>query len=216
MWLSNRQNISVKLAFAGFFLLVLALSGCNIGKTLEVEKTVYIDNQIVYSAFPTATDKYLGNVTEEQVRTAFMVELGSHMSGNKLRPIDARSQADFVLVVTGISLSESSSTYTVDDADSPYNGTTFNLSNCQITTSARLYANSGGRETLLDDFSDSESKEEKVKNNRTLGDMITGDNKDNNEYRLKAFSDDVFIDVAQKGARSLGARVTNKVARYLK
>ncbi len=215
MWLNKINSIQIRLAFAGLFFIIL--QGCNIGKQLPTEKKIYITDEAGYEAIITSSvPKYIFNVSEEQIRTAFLRDMKLSMGYNKLIAVDDLSQADFKLVIRSIKIIESETSYTVSDADSPYNGMTFPLANCEIRTKADLYLYSGGKETLLESIEDIEDKEEKVKNSRTLGDLITGDNKDNNQYRLKAFPDNVFEDVAEKGGRSMAAKVTNKLVRRFK
>jgi hypothetical protein len=197
---------------------VQIFTGCNLGKSLPEEKKIYIEYQIEFSTQQnTVFAKYLYNSPESALINEFKSELEKWLAYNKLSPVSDPSTADFKLTVLSVVASESETNYTVDDAESPYNGQTYSLASCKVSCSANLYQiETGGGVKSLTTIDDSAFKDEKVKNNRTLVDMMVGDNKDNSKYRLKGLSDDVFVSVAGNCGQAMAATITRKLARWYK
>lgn len=208
------------MAWGFSFLLGLGLQSCALTASLPEEKTVYIDDKSQIMLSPNvAVPKYLFAVPNDQLRQALIQQMTTTMGYNKLKVVTNLAEAEFkVEINSAIAFTESASPYTVSDASSPYNGITFQLSNCAVSYTAKLYHRniSTGAEKYLEDFSISENKEEKVKNSRTLGQMVSGSNKDKDEYRLKGLRDDVMKEVAEKGGRAGANRICSRLARLIK
>lgn len=196
-------------------LLLSGLSSCFLGRNVEVHKTIAVVDEIQVSDNTTIdTTKYIDPAQFEAQRQEFVSAVKSQFQYDNMTVVEPGENPDLVLVLTKLEFEESASTETVNDADSEYNGMTYKLHKCTVNGSGVLY--DGARTKVLDNISASADKEEKVKNNRTIGDLITGDNKDNNDYRQKLLSDGVFAEVAAKCGHRVEGYVSSKVARMVK
>jgi hypothetical protein len=223
MLLNNHIQTLLHRRFLPCLLLWLSaiwLQSCALTATLPQEKTVFIDDKSQVVLVPQVPQpKYLFFVPNDQLKAAFLQQMTTTMGYNKLTVISQLSEADFRIEIgPSLSFTESSSPYTVNDASSPYNGVTFQLSNCEVSYEAKLYARNktDGTEKFVESFAISDNKEEKVKNSRTLGQMVTGSNKEKDEYRLKGLRDDVMKEVAEKGGRAGANRICSRMARLIK
>jgi hypothetical protein len=200
-----------------FVVIGFIIGSCSLTSTLPEERTVFVDDRAqVLLAPQVAQPKYLLNVPNQELKETLLSQLSATLNSNNFRTTTDVNAAQFRLEVQNITFTESSSPHTVSDAASPYNGVTFQLANCEVSYTLVLYNRSGGTEKLFETYVIDENREEKVKNNRTLGQVVTGSNKEKDEYRLKAFRDDVFKDVAEKGGRKGANRVCSRMARLIK
>lgn len=193
----------------------LILQGCALGKKLPEPRTieVIIDTDLLLTSIP--NPKYINNHTVTEMKDAFLNNLIEVMGNDNL--IYVESGGEFVLVVEEMEATESSSDHTVDDPDSEFNGMTYTLHKCDVDIAVELYvAGPQTQESRISAHSTSVDKEEKVKNNRTVGDFITGGNQENNEYRHKQLSDDVFVDLHERAAFNLAGKVSTKLYNLIK
>ena len=123
----------------------------------------------------------------------------------------ANSKSDIDLVINEFKMSETSSQETINDEKSEYNAYTFTLNDCDIDVEYTLMKN--GIE--IGKYSNWVDKEEKISNNRNIGDYMFGTNKDNLTYRFKSLDDDIFVTLTKKLANRTAAKITKKIKNKL-
>lgn len=194
--------------------LLLLMQSCHIGESLPENRNIYVDLSGIEVRNTTSMDytKYVNNHSVQEYQEAFMKGLTSTMTSYNVTVVQDPAQADFIVKVERIDVQESSETHTVRDEDSEYNGATYFLHTCEVSADGSVHENGSN----LTDVHGLIDKEEKVKNNRNLGDLLTGSNQDNNTYRHKEFSSDIFIDLSERAGNRMGSQITRKLARYIK
>lgn len=193
-----------------FILIALSiLGGCYTSKKLDrqVKATLKMDFAIQLQPGPSA--KYIDKHTEEEYRQAFREGLKKELAYSNVQLVD--ENPEFEIYVTSFVISETVKNQTVTDSSSQYYGKTFELTKCDLTSSGRV------RRPLTDedlgDWSAQKDKEEKITNNRSFGQVITGTNKDGSVTRVKAFDDDTFITLAEQCGRRSAVRVVKLISR---
>jgi hypothetical protein len=205
----------MKRYFLLIILLTIILHGCYMGKPLKNKATMYIDLSFETNVNNTFSNKYLDKLKWNDYKTAFVNGLKSEGGYYNLEVFENTSKkADFTLVIKSFDLSESSHSETVSDEKSPYNGKSFQLSDCEASSSFTLYA--GNKEKQLGEWSTSANKSEKLTNNRNVGDYVFGTNKDNSEYRYKSLDDNICVDLSEKCGKHVIAKLTKKISKNMK
>lgn len=198
-----------------FLIITNTLQGCYIGKPLKNKVNLCIDLSFETTINNTFGDKYLDKLKWNDYKTAFIDGLKNEGGYYNLEVVDNTSQnIDFSLVINSFSVSESSHSETVSDEKSPYNGKSFQLSDCSASSSFTLYK--GNKEKVLGEWSTSADKSEKLTNNRNFGDYVFGANKDNSEYRYKGLDDNICVNLSEKCGKHVIAKLTRKISKNLK
>jgi len=198
--------------------LPLILQACFFGRRLEEPVLIRLqyDNVQVTDATTIFSPRYVSNFTMDDYRDKVIEGVRSGLTGDNFIVLDKGDTrvANYSLEITNIEIKEALKTETVSDEDSEFNGQSYELSTCDVTADGTLTDENTGIE--VDNFHAYADKNEKVKNNRTLGQLISGSNQSNNVYREKLLNDDVFSDVSLKVGNRLAARVSTKVYKLLK
>lgn len=195
----------------------LMLNSCYLGKQLDENVHVSIEDNFTVSKVNNQGDTYIDNYSETDYQKYMIENLISSLEVCNVTVVDENSEAiDFVISVTRLNLDESTRTETVDDVNSEYNGRTYELATCEADADFSLYSNQSGSRSLIGSYSVFAEKEEKVKNSRTALDYMFGSNKDNTEYRHKLLSDDVFKVLSEKCGNRISAKATKKMAKSFK
>jgi len=161
------------------------------------------------------SNKYLDKLKWNDYKTAFINGIKNEGNYYNIDFVENTSpKIDFTLVFKSFDLNESSHSESVNDEKSQYNGKSFELSDCNTSTSFTLYK--GNKEKVLGEWSTSADKSEKLTNNRNFGDYVFGANKDNSEYRYKGLDDNIFIDLSEKCGRHVIAKLTRKISKNMK
>lgn len=206
----NRIIANLKF-IASVVVLLLLFQSCYVSKTLERDVNISLDETFIVTITNTGNSSFSGNYTEEEYRQAFLEGMKSEFVGSHI--IIVANNPEFLVSISELTISESTKTETVSDTDSPDNGKVFELSS--VNLSAKGLVDKAGGERIEEWWADKD-KDEKVTNSRSGGQVLTGDNKDNNTYREKDFSDDIALDLAQKCGRRSGARIINDIVKALK
>jgi hypothetical protein len=196
-------------------LAMLSLSGCYISRSLDTPAKI----RVKANGEPVISDcynaKYIGKNNAFDYKQKFLDGLKTSLGVNNLIVVESEAEiVDYTLVVFSMEVKESLSSETVSDEKSPYNGQSFEVSNCTVSAILELYKGDMG--DPIDDFSVSADKEEKLTNHRNLGDYIFGQNKDNSTYRYKELPDDIFLNLSNKCGERTCARVTAKITKLNK
>lgn len=195
---------------------IFFLSGCYIGKPLKNKATLYVDLSFETNVNNSLFDnKYTDKTKWKDYKDAFIQGLVNEGEYYNLLVTDKNLQnPDFTLVIKSFSVSESTSSETVNDEKSQYNGQTFQLSECSTSSTFILYK--GNKEKLLGEWSASADKAEKITNNRNFGDYVFGSNKDNSQYRYKGLDDNICVDLSEKCGKHTIVKLTRKISKNYK
>lgn len=199
----------MKLQYSFIFIL-LTLQGCYISKTVKTPCTLRIDKSFSVNMSKPDDPKYLKESQETLYKEKFIDGLKEELTTYNVTVIENDvEKADFELKITSFSLKETMNTSTVDDAASPYNGQSYALHSCNADVNFILYKD--GKE--MGDWYAGVIKEEKLTNNRNVGDYIFGANKDGSEYRHKQLDENIFEDLSGRAGRRTAARITKKISK---
>lgn len=193
-----------------FLIFICLLSGCYISRNVETPLTLKIDTGFEVNIDKPTDPKYLKDNETDKYKQLFIEGIKNELVNYNVTVVDKEAEKyDLLLKIKEFRVRESVNTSTVDDATSPYHGQSYALHSCDASVDFVLYRN--GSET--DKGWASVDKEEKLTNNRNVGDYILGANKDGSEYRHKQLSDDIFEDLSQRAGRRTAARITKKLTK---
>ncbi len=198
-------------------LIIVFISGCYWGRNLEKNQKIKIIDNFTPDIDNSISSVYINNYNADNYQTFCIDELRSNLEINNVTLINNNtSQIDFTVVIDKLLLQEKTKTETVNDESSLYNGQSYDLIVCDVDIKFKLYKGDVKDNYLIDTYSINVNKEEKVTNNRNLGDYMFGTNKDNAEYRQKLLSDDIFKTLSEKAGRRTSAKVTTKISKRIK
>jgi len=160
--------------------------------------------------------KYANAASEFDYQNKFIENLISEGKLTKNVTIDNETQSpDFIIEVKSLSITETDFTETVSDSKSPNNGKQFLLN--KIECSATVHCLDGKTNKLIGlSCSNSKIKQEKLKNNRNLGDLISGTNKDHSTYRQKLLADNIALQLAGDVGRRVWVPISKRIKKSVK
>lgn len=175
----------------------------------EDEITATISSSAYYT-------KYIELLSPDDVRSAFLEHFKSEgNSTDNLILTNDINNADFVLKFKSLQLSESSKTEKVSDPKSQYNGQDIILNSVECFAAFEIISTKYPSQKFLT-CTNSKSRSEKFTNDRDLGDLITGSNKDKSEYRTKLLRDGIALQLAQDVGRRIWVPITRRIAKTQK
>lgn len=199
-------------------LALVCFTKCTVFKK-EIKKPVVIS--LIGSVSPTIFknanyNKYVTLHSPDEITAAFIkgFEAEASSTGNVTFSYN-NENADFTLSVKLLSVTESSKVETINDSKSPYNGQQIELNTVECSAQITI-VNTKNKTKHLMACSDIKSRSEKVKNNRDLGDLITGSNKDRTQYRTKLLSDNICVSLAEDVGRRVWVPITRRISKNLK
>jgi len=193
------------------------LTGCYWGKTLEENQKIRILTDFTPIIDNSISSVYINNNTTSEYKQACIEELKSSFSSYHVTVVENENMpVNFTLMVEKLRLKESTKSETVNDESSPYNGQSYELIVCNVDLEFKIYQGEMNQNKLIGKYNINAEKEEKVTNNRNLGDYMFGSNKDNSEYRHKLLSDDIFLTLSKKTGSRTCARATTKISKRIK
>ena len=199
-------------------LLAVLFSSCTVFKK-EVKKpvTVSLSNKFLATIKQNAPYiKYANLHSTEEITTVFLKNFESEANTTKNVTFKFNDEsADFVLTITKLEITESSKLETINDSKSPYNGQQIELNTVDCSVQIAI-VNTKNKTKHLMDCSNIKSRSEKIKNNRDLGDLISGTNKDNTKYRAKLLNDDICIRLAEDVGRRVWVPITRRISKSIK
>lgn len=210
----------MKLFFRTTFLIAFTLVfvTCTVFKK-EIKKPVTVSLMGIFSASIKQNAPYIKYVnihSSEEITTAFLKNFESEANSTKNVTFKFNDEtADFALAITNLEITESSKLETINDSKSPYNGQQLELNTVECSVQIAI-VNTKNKTKHLMDCSNIKSRSEKVKNNRDLGDLITGSNKDHTQYRTKLLNDDICIRLAEDVGRRIWVPITRRISKNLK
>ena len=201
----------MKTYFVFTLLLSFVLSGCYITKSLdrEVHATLLEDFPVQISNLGNSI--FTGAGTDSDYRQKFLEGMKSEFSSSKV--ILDGVNPEFKIQITTLKIIESTSIETVSDSSSDQNGQSFELTKLEYNASGKVIRLSDNKEFT---WSASKEKEEKITSNRSVIQLATGQNKEQNIYREKDFSDDEAINLSWNIGRRSGQSSVKEIIKALK
>jgi hypothetical protein len=201
------------------FITLFTVSSCTIfKKQIPKPVTVSYNQSEIYATLSSSAynTKYLNLVSPGELVEGFVENFRSEGALTKnVTLVENSPNADFILKFKSLNVSESSKNEKINDPKSPYNGMEVVLNTVECCATFELL-NTKTNTTSFLNCSNTKSRSEKIKNNRDLGDLVTGTNKDRTEYRTKLLSDRVCLNLAQDVGRRIWVPITRRIAKNLK
>lgn len=209
----NKKNILYfcSMKYTALVVVALILSSCYISKSLERDVPVRIDMNIPVSLFNNGNSTFLSAFLETDYQQKFVDGMKAEFAVSRV--IVDNVNPEFEVKVASFTITESTSTETVKDTTSEDNGKTFELSKLDLSASGTV---TRLKDNVAYSWTASKDQEEKVKSNRTVIQLATGQNKETNQYREKEFSASEAGDLAVDGGRRSGNSIVKEILRSLK
>lgn len=178
-------------------------------KIIETENYVQLKQNANYI-------KYVASYSESDYASAFMTSFSAEGSATKNITIDNNAAApDYLLAIKSVEITESDFTETVTDSKSEFNGKQFLLNKIDVTATVDcIDAKTNKKIGLI--CTNTKSKQEKLKNNRNLGDLISGSNKDHSTYRQKTLNDNIAKQLTEDVGRRIWVPISKRIKKSLK
>lgn len=177
-------------------------------KIISPENFVTVQMNANYSKYVSGDAAYY----QAQFMNGFMNEAkitkNVTIDNNALNP-------DYILEIKKITVTESDFTETVNDAKSEYNGKQYLLNKVECYGEVDCIDAKTNKKIGLS-CTNVKSKQEKLKNNRNLGDLISGTNKDHSTYRQKLLRDDIARQLADDVGRRVWVPISKRIKKSLK
>ncbi len=193
----------------------LTLQTCTLFKK-GISKPVILampDRSVPVSISSTALNaKYTINLAETGLTENFLKGFDSEAKITKnVSIVSEETNADYILRVVSLKIVESSKVEKINDEKSPYNGQEMVLNTIDVTAEVEL-TNAKDRSKKLSSCSNTKSRSEKLKNNRDVGDLIMGTNKDHTNYRTKLLDDNICGNLSEDVGRRIWVPITRRIA----
>lgn len=201
-----------------FVLLLGCFESCTLFKK-NIPKPVtvsYNEAEFIVTLNSTAWNtKYLNMVNADEILNGFISNFKSEGSGTKnITLVPYGTPSDFILKFKSLSVNESSRTEKINDAKSPYNGQEVVLNSVECSAVFEL-VNTKKNTSAFFNCSNTKLRSEKVTNNRDLGDLIAGTNKDHTQYHTKLLSDKICLHLAQDVGRRIWVPITRRIVKNM-
>jgi len=207
--------------FKNLFITILAafvLSHCTaFKKHIDKPVVVVISDTLFTTALNpvTAYPKYLDHATTGQYAQSF---LRGFTSEAKITPnVSLRyneAEADFIVRVKSITLTESARLEKVNDPKSPYNGQELELNTVECSAILEI-TDVKNKTKALSSCTNIKSRSEQITNQRNLDDLVNGKNKDK-KYRTKLLDDNICLRLSEDVGRRIWVPITRRIAGDLK
>lgn len=200
-------------------LIAIGLSQCTLFKK-EIKKPVVVkivvpENYAIISInanYP----KYVDANAQNQYQSKFIENLIAEGKLTKNITIDNETASpDYIIEIKNLTIKESDFSQTISDAKSEFNGQTFLLNKVEASCDV-ICLDAKTNKQIGFGCGNTKSRQEKVKNNRTLGDLVVGSNKDNKTYREKTLRTDIALDLAGDVGRRVWVPITKRIRKSLK
>jgi hypothetical protein len=202
-------------------LLIVAISfaSCTLFKK-EIPKPVVVkivapENFLTVN-ISASYSKYVDANAQNSYQTKFIENLISEGKLTHNITIDNETASpNYIVQVTNLTITESDFSQTVSDAKSEFNGKTFYLNKVEASCDV-VCIDAKTNKQIGFGCGNVKSRQEKVKNNRSLGDLVSGSNKDHSTYREKTLRNDIALDLAGDVGRRVWVPITKRIRKSLK
>ncbi len=207
------MNALFKILF--LVLIAAALPTCTLFKK-GIKKPVVIamvDRSVpVYINSTAFNAKYTVNLSESGLIENFLKGFDSEAKlTSNVSLVSEEANADYIIKVTSLKVIESSKVEKINDEKSPYNGQEMVLNTIDVTADVEI-TDAKNPTKKLSTCSNTKSRSEKLKNNRDVGDLITGSNKDHTNYRTKLLDDNICNNLSEDVGRRIWVPITRRIA----
>lgn len=194
--------------------IVMLLSGCYVNLKSKIDKpvTVEISDNLPVVISNTGNSNFSGNMTQEQYVEAFMLGLKGELGGTENVTI-VESGGQYLITFQQLKVDETTKIEKIDDKESDDHGKEFELTSLDFAASGSVVRVSDGTTRSWSAYKD---KDESTTSSRSAGQVITGDNKDKNEYREKEFDAGTAQDLTQKTGRRSGVVIVRDIGQLMK
>lgn len=202
----------------GTFILFLVLNACTAFKK-DIKKPITVS--LIDTVLPTGINstaqlpKYLNNYKSQQFINAFLKSFKTE--GNLTKNITFsfnNPDADFLLTVDSFYVIEYDHTTTINDDKSPYNGQQVVLNTIASDVRIKIIDKKDKSKKIKECYY-VKYKSEKMKNNRTLNDLVSDTNKDRTVYRTKPLNDDAAINLVDDVGHNIWVKITKRISKCL-
>lgn len=194
--------------FCGCTLFEKNISKPVIIKFADLSFTATVTGPSTYNA------KYVNDYSPKVYADAFLTTFATEASATKnVTYNNDATNADFILKVKYITITEISFTQKISDAKSPNNGQEVTLS--KVECNAEIEVFDVKKNVVLGTCNATRNKSEEVTNNRDLGDLVSGSNKDHSKYHTKLMRDNISKDFASDLGRRIFVHLTRKIAKAI-
>lgn len=182
------------------------LSACYISKSLDREVHVRLIADVPVNVVNNSNSNFTAFASNEQYAEKLLEGMKGEFNGSNVVPDNVNPE--FEVLVTEFTLTETTKIETVNDTTSDDHGKKFELTELDLTAKGIVTRLSDG---VQYEWWANKSKEEKVTSLRSAGQIVTGENKEKNEYREKEFSEDEALDLSWNCGRRSGNSVVKKI-----
>ncbi len=202
----------------GTLILFFVLNACTAFKK-EIKKPVTVS--LIDTVLPTGVNstaqfpKYLNNYKSQQFITAFLKSFKDDANMTKNITFSFNNpDADFLLTVDSFYVIEYDHTTTINDDKSTYNGQQVVLNTIASDVRIKIVDKKDKSKKIKDCYY-VKYKSEKMKNNRTLNDLVSDANKDRTVYRTKLMTDEVAMNLVNDVGHNIWVKITKRISKCL-
>ncbi|MCG8575420.1 MAG: hypothetical protein MI810_11085 [Flavobacteriales bacterium] len=191
--------------------ILLALPACYISKSLDREVPVRIEAVFPLSIINNGNSQFSKTENEALYKEKFIEGMKAEFVNSQV--VINETNPEFTINVSEVTLTESTSIETVNDTTSDDHGKEFELTKLAYMAKGTVVRNS---DKVSYDWYATKDKEEKVTSLRSAGQIVTGSNKEKNEYREKELDEGDVEDLMWKCGRRSGNSVVKEIIRSIK
>lgn len=211
--------VSYKFKILGSIALLFSLYTCTLFKK-SISKPVVVampDTTVPVKVSSTAfNSKYVNGLSQEQLASDFLKNFESEAKITRNVTFqNLETGADFIVKIISLNITESSKVEKISDEKSPYNGQEMVLNTIDCSAEVEI-TDVKNKTKKLSNCYNSKSRSEKLKNNRDLGDLIMGSNKDHTNYRTKLLQDDICNELVKDVGRRVWVPISRRIAKAIK
>ncbi len=202
----------------GTLILFFVLNACTAFKK-DIKKPITVS--LIDTVLPTGINstaqlpKYLNNYNPQQFITAFLKSFKDEANLTKNITFSFNNpDADFILSVDSFYVIEYDHTTTINDDKLPYNGQQIVLNT--IASDVRIkIIDKKDKSKMIKDCYYVKYKSEKMKNNRTLNDLVLDTNKDRTVYRTKPMNKETAMNLVNDVGHNIWVKITKRISKCL-
>jgi len=198
---------------SGFWLILftLLMPSCYVSKPLESDVRVDLDENVPIKITKDDDATFITFFGEDDYRKSFLEGMKSSLGYDKIVIDHANPQ--FRISISEFDLNERTTTDTVKDQKSKDNGKIFDIAVATLKVNG-LITNLSDQKSVP--WTADKDKREKITSLQSLGQMMSGENKNLTEYRKKDFDKNEFITLSSECGRRAATVITNSIRRQMK
>lgn len=204
----------MKLKAMGFLLLLgstAIVNACLMSKPLEAEVRISLSEQVAVNISKDLGASYIDAYSEDDYKKIFFDELKRLLALEKI--VVDNTNPQFSISITQLALQEKLSADTVKDERSPDHGKVFRITEGLVSANGTL-TNVTNQKTI--NWTATKDKRERITSMQSLGQMVTGDNKNLTEYRKKEFDKTEFYALAGQCGQKAAAVIASNIKKQMK